>query len=69
METRGYITDFVAVEVGGLGHYFSKVYVFVSAPCPSFLVSSYYQKAIGRGREASHHSISKNFYGQERGVL
>ena len=38
METKGYITDFVAVEVGALGHYFSKVYVFVSAPCPSFLV-------------------------------
>ena len=38
LEARGYITHFVAVEVGALGHYFSRVCTSLHHACPPLIV-------------------------------
>ena len=71
LEARGYTTHFVAVEVGALGHYLSRVCTSLYCLLPSLSRATIRKvhMCVGQNREPSHHSILENSYGQEEGEL
>ena len=68
LETRGYITDFVTIEFGALGHYSRRVCLSLFRVFPA-LSRGIIRKLMDETRKLAINSISENFYGQKRGVL